>query len=194
MPTPTTLFIHPFIVSSLCVMGLVLLSGGAVAQTGTRSVTPKTQPTAPSSSAGVTSGQVNPSGLASPVPRPAGLTGQFPAGLPSPSPFPAGVPPLGGPTATSTVTPAPALDTGGVAPAPVAMGVAAAGAGRTVGAGRPYTPIELARSFLLADTNRDGELSRAEAQGLLIMPMGFDEMDSNHDGVISRFEYEDATR
>lgn len=74
------------------------------------------------------------------------------------------------------------------------MGAGAAGAGRTVGTGRPYTPIELARSFLLADTNRDGELSAAEAQGLAIMPMGFYDMDTNRDGVISRFEYEDATR
>jgi hypothetical protein len=101
---------------------------------------------------------------------------------------------LGNPPDTSPVTPASPPHTGGFAPAPVVVDAGAAGAGRTICRGGAYTPIELARSFLLADTNRDGELTRTEAQGLVIMPVGCAHVDSNHDGVISRFEYEDATR
>ena len=54
--------------------------------------------------------------------------------------------------------------------------------------------MDLARSFIEADTNRDGDVTRAEARRLAIMPMSFEEMDRNFDGVISRFEYDDATR
>ena len=83
----------------------------------------------------------------------------------------------------------------------------AAAAGATMGAGGgastprtvpsgagPYTALQLAQSFQGADSNRDGELSRAEAQRLTIMPTSFDEMDRNRDGVISRSEYEDGSR
>lgn len=59
----------------------------------------------------------------------------------------------------------------------------------------PYSAVDIARAFMEADTNHDGELSRAEAARLSI-PLGasFDELDRNHDGVLSRFEYEDAFR
>jgi hypothetical protein len=44
-----------------------------------------------------------------------------------------------------------------------------------------------------ADINRDGELSRLEAQRLGL-PVPFDDLDRNHDGMLSRFEYDDAFR
>ena len=79
------------------------------------------------------------------------------------------------------------------------MGAGAAGYGGaaarsptvTTGAG-PYTPVQIAQSFILADANRDGELTRAEAQRLSILPYSFDEMDTDHDGILTRFEYETA--
>jgi hypothetical protein len=59
---------------------------------------------------------------------------------------------------------------------------------------RRFSAAELARSFIQADANRDGELTREEARRLAIRPYSFEEMDVNRDGVISRFEYEEATR
>jgi hypothetical protein len=59
---------------------------------------------------------------------------------------------------------------------------------------RRYSAAELARSFIQADTNRDGELTREEARRLAIRPYSFEDMDVNRDGVISRFEYDEATR
>jgi hypothetical protein len=58
-----------------------------------------------------------------------------------------------------------------------------------------YSSVDIARAFMDADTNHDGELSRAEAQRLSI-PLGasFDDLDRNNDGVLSRFEYDDAFR
>ena len=57
-----------------------------------------------------------------------------------------------------------------------------------------YSAADVGRSFLGADANGNGELSRGEFQRLTIAPMTFEEMDRNFDGVISRFEYQDATR
>jgi hypothetical protein len=69
-----------------------------------------------------------------------------------------------------------------------AMGAAAAPRG-------PVSAVDIARAFLDADINHDGELSRAEAQRLGIpLPVSFDDLDRNHDGALSRFEYEDAFR
>lgn len=196
---------------------------GVQAQTGNRSVVQVPQRAAPSASTGgaVSPGAPSPTGLASPTPFPGGLSSRFPAGLPSPSPFPAGMPPVASPTLASPGTPAPgtmvtppadgtvfmpAIGTGttangngyaAAAAANAAMGAAGtgpSGAQRTPSGPGPYTPLQLAQSFLLADTNQDGQLTRAEAQRLSIMPMAFDEMDSNHDGVISRSEYENSTR
>lgn len=45
-----------------------------------------------------------------------------------------------------------------------------------MGAG-PYSAVQVAQSFLGADLNRDGELTRAEAQRLMIAPYSFEEMD-----------------
>jgi hypothetical protein len=58
----------------------------------------------------------------------------------------------------------------------------------------PYTALQIAQSFLGADANRDGELTRAEALRLTIAPSSFEEMDRNHDGILTRSEYEDAVR
>ena len=58
----------------------------------------------------------------------------------------------------------------------------------------PYTALDVARSFLGADTAHQGELTRAEATRLTIMPISFEEMDANHDGLLTRGEYEDALR
>jgi hypothetical protein len=58
----------------------------------------------------------------------------------------------------------------------------------------PITALQIAQSFLAADLNRDGELTRAEAQRLNLMPNSFEHMDRNYDGILSRFEYEDGVR
>jgi hypothetical protein len=186
---------------------LALLAGAAgvsESQTPSRSVRAVPQPAAP-----VVQSLPSPSGLPSPLPSPAGLTSQFPAGLPSPLPA-AGVaaplppvattPPIARPFA-SPGTPASDL---GTIPQTTVMG--AAGYGGTVGYGvpaaraspgagsGPYTALQIAQSFLGADANRDGELTRGEAQRLTIMPYSFEEMDRNHDGILTRFEYEDGVR
>ncbi|MCY7318262.1 MAG: hypothetical protein LH617_05985 [Ramlibacter sp.] len=171
-------------------------------------------PAAPSAS-GLASPNTNTTGL--------GLNGPRPAGLPSPSPFPAGLPPVVVPTASTLPAPgtmvSPPIDGTVLMPSPGAVGNLgtagipnpanrdAAAAGATMGAGGgastprsvssgagPYTALQLAQSFQGADSNRDGELTRAEAQRLTIMPTAFDEMDRNRDGVISRSEYDDGSR
>lgn len=143
------------------------------------------------------------------------------AGLPSTLPFPAGLPPLpraAAPTlatvpaaaAPATSVPVtPALDGTVLMPATAVGGggianynpTAAMGAGgglvapRSVPSGAgPYTALQLAESFLRADSNRDGELTRAEFQRLAIAPATFEEMDRNRDGVVTRSEYEDGSR
>lgn len=57
-----------------------------------------------------------------------------------------------------------------------------------------FSATDEARSFFFADANKDGELTRAEARRLSIATMSFEEMDRNFDGIISRFEYQDAVR
>ena len=116
-----------------------------------------------------------PSGFVTPVPpsaapNPAGRVSQISAGLPA-----------------SKETPADA----GIA-TPKVMGAGAV-ASRPAGAAVDgYTAAQIAQSFKDADANRDGELTRAETQSLVILPFGFEEMDQNKDGVISRAEYEAA--
>ena len=85
--------------------------------------------------------------------------------------------------------------------APTANPTAAMGAGGIANASRvvpsgagPYTALQLAESFQRADANRDGELSRAEFQRLTIAPASFEEMDRDHNGIVTRSEYEDGTR
>ena len=54
----------------------------------------------------------------------------------------------------------------------------------------PWTAPQVRQSFELADSDTNGELTRAEAQQLTIMPRSFEDMDENKDGVVSRVEYE----
>jgi len=170
------------------------------AQSASRSVRAVPQRQSPVLATGaVGPGAPSPTGLASPIPNPAGLTSQFPAGLPPPA-----VNVTGLPAPTDTVAPAPVTAGGGravvtdVAPQTTVMGAGGYGvpAGpqySSMGAA-PYTALQIAQSFLAADANRDGELTRAEAQRLTILPATFEEMDRNHDGVLTRSEYEDALR
>ena len=44
----------------------------------------------------------------------------------------------------------------------------------------------------MADSDSNGELSRAESQRLAILPRSFEDMDENKDGVLVRDEYEGA--
>ncbi len=55
-----------------------------------------------------------------------------------------------------------------------------------------WTAVQIRQSFDLADSNSNGELTRAEALQLAIMPHSFEDMDENKDGVITRAEYENA--
>jgi hypothetical protein len=80
-------------------------------------------------------------------------------------------------------TPAPA------APAAVQPGAPVTAAAQPVPAAR-WTAEQIRQAFDLADTNSDGQLSRAEAQRLSILPHSFEDLDQNKDGVLSRSEYE----
>lgn len=120
--------------------------------------------------------------------NPSGFQSSFPGGLQSsfPTDRPAGSP---------------------VSPSDAAIIDAPAGStGVMGGPGVPATPqsvpsgpsghsnVQIAASFRQADANLDGQLTRAEAQRLTIMPASFEEMDRNKDGVLSRSEYEDGLR
>jgi hypothetical protein len=182
-----------------------LLAGIALAspaQTPSRSVRAVPQPAPP---AALTPGVAAPgapiaSGLPSPLPSPAGSTSRFPAGLPSPVTTPAGLPSPTVPNLASPASPAGGLPIdAATAPQTSVMGAAGYGGLPTVRpppavGGVAFTALQIAQSFLGADTNRDGELTRAEAQRLTIMPYSFEEMDRNHDGILTRFEYEDGVR
>lgn len=67
----------------------------------------------------------------------------------------------------------------------------AAGVGATYGspdAPAPRTAMEVVQTFNQADMNRDGALTRAEAQRLAL-PQSFEELDVDKDGALSRGEY-----
>ena len=53
-----------------------------------------------------------------------------------------------------------------------------------------WNAAQARQAFDLADGNSDGQLSRQEAQSLVILPRSFEDMDQNKDGVISRAEFE----
>ncbi|MDB5752703.1 MAG: hypothetical protein JWP65_3124 [Ramlibacter sp.] len=56
-------------------------------------------------------------------------------------------------------------------------------------AGR-WTAAQVQQSFSQADSNADGQLTRAEAQRLALLPRSFEDMDANKDGVLSLAEYQ----
>jgi hypothetical protein len=148
------------------------------------------------------------------LPRPAGLPSRFPAGLPETgimgsSGTPLGTPPAStntispggtvtvpdtGSTAGSTPTPNPTVTGNGTNAGGVTYLGAAAPQGPVSGPAGNFTPLQVAQSFLGADANHDGELTRGEFQYLTIKPYAFEEMDADHDGVVSRSEYETAVR
>jgi hypothetical protein len=53
-----------------------------------------------------------------------------------------------------------------------------------------WTAAQAREAFQLADTNSDGQLTRAEAQRLAIMPRSFEDTDLNKDGVLTLDEYQ----
>ncbi|MBA3774172.1 MAG: EF-hand domain-containing protein [Ramlibacter sp.] len=55
-----------------------------------------------------------------------------------------------------------------------------------------WTAAQVREAFDRADSDSNGELSRAEAQRLAILPRSFEDMDQNKDGVLVWAEYEGA--
>lgn len=173
----------------LATLSLALLSAFPSAGQ-VRSVTPATQGARQAAPAGsVTFGLPNPSGLSSPT-----AAGLAPPTAPS-------LTPPDTPNLSSPGTPpgSPVVDAG-IAQLPTPSGGAGYGAlartnvlGASAAARGPLTAVEVARAFLDADTNRDGELSRAEAERAGLSA-SFDDLDRNRDGVLSRSEFEDAFR
>ena len=70
--------------------------------------------------------------------------------------------------------------TGAAPPAPAAPG--------------RWTPAQVQKSFTQADANADGQLTRAEAQQLAILPRSFEDLDANKDGILSLGEYQGGAR
>jgi hypothetical protein len=185
-----------------CALLLAAAAAASHAQTS-RKIQSVPQPAAPTNAATL--------GL----PKPAGLPSQFPAGLPETGVMGSSGTPIG--VAPATINP---NEPGGTVTAPDTSGTATTGSTGTVptttgagvnpagvtymGAGAPqgpvsgpagsYTPLQIAQSFLGADANHDGDLTRAEFQHLTIKPYTFEEMDADHDGIVTRSEYENAVR
>lgn len=57
-----------------------------------------------------------------------------------------------------------------------------------------WTAQQAAEAFFRADTNRDGSLTRAEAQTITAVRLNFEELDVNKDGTLSRPEFEAGVR
>ena len=177
--------------ATACTAALMALGlSTAQAQTNPSSVRAAPQRAAPAQPS-----PVAPAGLPSVQPSPGGLTSANPAGLPSPNPTNLASP---GTPAGSPATPTPGADTSAVIqPGGATMGAAggAPGPAQNVPSGpNPYSAQQLAQAFRAADANLNGELTRAEAQRLTIMPASFEEMDRNKDGILSRSEFEDGVR
>jgi opacity protein-like surface antigen len=146
------------------------------------------------------------------APNPAGLRSTFPAGITSgsgasvsPNPIAqstAVIPPSGtgvtaGPGLDNTLPDNSGNNNNGNNPnntSVLGAGATVRGPGQRIGGAGGFSATDIARSFFFADANKDGELTRAEASRLSIQSMSFEEMDRNFDGIITRFEYDDATR
>ncbi len=57
-----------------------------------------------------------------------------------------------------------------------------------------WTVQQMDAAFTRADRNRDGNLSRAEAQVFTDVRLNFEELDGNKDGTLSRAEFEKGVR
>ena len=71
----------------------------------------------------------------------------------------------------------------------------APGASGTAAAQAPaprYTASELERAFGFMDSDRDHRISRQEASGFRGVAKNFDRADTNHDGFLSREEFDTA--
>jgi hypothetical protein len=53
-----------------------------------------------------------------------------------------------------------------------------------------WTPEQIRDAFQLADVDANGQLTRAEAQRLAVMPRSFEDTDVNKDGVLTLDEYQ----
>lgn len=53
-----------------------------------------------------------------------------------------------------------------------------------------WTAAQIREAFQLADMNGDGQLTRAEAQRLAILPRSFEDTDLNKDGMLTLDEYQ----
>ncbi|MBE7367591.1 EF-hand domain-containing protein [Ramlibacter pallidus] len=189
------------VLTRLFAVGLCAAAAASAAQAQQQRLSPARSP-APTTSAPARQALPNPAGLSSP----------FPAGVSSGSGTRVSTDPVAASTAPavpSSVVPGDGTVTGGsgglgvrpelgppAAPATNVLGAGAtvAGPSQYLGGAGGFNATDQARSFFFADANQDGELTRAEAARLSIRTMPFEEMDRNFDGVITRFEYQDATR
>ena len=97
--------------------------------------------------------------------------------------------------AASSLAPAMAVAQTPSTPAPPAPAAVQPGAAGPPAVPQPvpaakWTAQQIRQAFDAADTDSDGQLSRAEAQRLSILPHSFEDLDQNKDGVLSRSEYQ----
>jgi hypothetical protein len=212
---------HPsFRAAALCV---AMFAGATGVQAQVRSVAPAKPVAAPSASALATQSAPRATGLTSPAPAGLGAgSGARASSTPGIAANAVTTPgvrsttvvnPASG-TSTTTTTDATATtttttmlnsvvvdsavastDTGAALNAATVAANVSRGPAQTVGMGSSgLNPVDVARSFIRADGNQDGELSRAEAQRLQFALLSFEEMDRNFDGVVTRAEFEDGMR
>jgi hypothetical protein len=185
----------------LALSALALAASAALAAGQVRSVQPAPS-SAPSAAQRAAAAAPKPGGLRPPLP--AGLTDGSGAAVAT-DPVAANnaitrAPAAGGTTGTPAAGPvfnpgSTTIDTTAQAATTVlGAGATVPGPSQDVNAGAGgYNAVDLARSFYMADANHDGELTAAEFSRLTIHPLGFQQTDRDFDGVISRFEFDDAT-
>ncbi len=96
--------------------------------------------------------------------------------------------------AAALATPAGAQQTG--PPAEPALAPSAGAIIVTPGVTAPtgWSAQQVAAALVGADTNRDGSLTRAEAQTITAVRLNFEALDANKDGALSRSEFENGLR